>query len=165
MSANAHIYQGTWPVVINALIQRFLAKNMLKKSHYSVTWASQRQDVDELKFETRISKPTTQCRHIFSAIEEIKYYVYELKPSIREEILEILQRMPSNVQNNFIGNIQYVLLLLKGALSAVLIEYAQQQNSMNARTSNKELPTFMRGETPNVPSTGSNLLEEQGLES
>lgn len=50
MKADTHVYRGDWPVIINALIQRFSIKNVLKEAHFSVAWAFHQPNKNELEF-------------------------------------------------------------------------------------------------------------------
>lgn len=102
MIANAYMYDGTWPVVINTLIQQLLTKNVLKEKHDLVTRASQWLNEDGPEFETRFSKATRRCWHILTAVKKVNCYVCNLNPSIREEILEEPRRMHFNVCSNLI---------------------------------------------------------------
>lgn len=46
-----------------------------------------------------------------------------------------------------------------------LMEHAQPRQSVSIRTSKYGLPTFMLGDTPDVPSTGYTLPAKQGHDS
>lgn len=87
-------------MVINALMKRFLIKNVLQEAHASVIRGSQWPDEDELEFEAHFSKPTRQCCHTFTVMGNVNYYVCGLKSSIREGMLEELRRMPPKVRSN-----------------------------------------------------------------
>lgn len=49
-----------------------------------------------------IFKATGQCRYSLTAIGKVKYYVFGLKPSIGEEVLEELRRVPLTAPSNLI---------------------------------------------------------------
>lgn len=42
LKADAYVYHGSWPMVISALIQRFITVNVLQEAHYQLILASQR---------------------------------------------------------------------------------------------------------------------------
>lgn len=89
-------------------------------------------------------------------------YVYGLKPSVRKEMFEELQRMPRNVSFKLI-DIRNVTAA-KWCYQRASVEHLQAQQSINIRTNEKGLPTFMYGDTPEAPSAGSTLPEKQGQE-
>lgn len=88
MSTDDHVCHGTWPVVIDALFQRFLTKIVLQEAHDLVPRASLWPDEEELEFASRFSRAVRQCRLISPAKEKDTYYVCGLNPFICEEILK-----------------------------------------------------------------------------
>lgn len=50
MQTDAHVYHGTWPVLINARIHRLLNKNVLQEAHYIMTWGSQKPNETNKNF-------------------------------------------------------------------------------------------------------------------
>lgn len=103
MSTEAGVCHGTWPVVINALIQRSLAKNELHGANYLVARPSQGLDEDEREFKTQFSKATKQCRHTFTAMQKTNYYVRDLKQSIRKKMLDEVRPMSPSMRSSLIG--------------------------------------------------------------
>lgn len=87
MSFDAQGYSNTWLMVINALMQRYLNKNMSQKGCDLGHRASQRSDGVELEFGTRFSKTTRECRRMCTSMKKVKYYIRGLKPFIRIEML------------------------------------------------------------------------------
>lgn len=68
-------------------------------------------------------------------MDEVKCEVCDLKPSIREEILEELKRKPPNVCYRFIDKRR--IIVAKGLRLQALIEHAQPQQSMDTKTREK----------------------------
>lgn len=80
ISTNENIYDGAWPVVINALIQMLSTKNVLREAHGLITRDSKRLDEDKLEFESQCSYAKRQCRHTFTTVEKVRYLATTFVP-------------------------------------------------------------------------------------
>lgn len=107
---------------------------------------------DKLAFETRFSKATRQYRHIFLAMEKVKYYVRGLKSSISEEMLEELRRISPNLRSSLIEN--RCIAAAIGRSQRALVDHAQSLQSMNTKTRKKGLPRLC-----SVPPRMNHLLD------
>lgn len=86
-----------------------------------------------------------------------------LKPSICEDNLEELGRKPLNVHSN-LDDIRRIAAA-KCHFQRKLMKHAQPRQSLNFKNYEKDQPASKLGDTPYTPSTGSNLLKRQGVES
>lgn len=60
MRTEVHVFHGTWPVVIHALVRGVLSKNAVQEEYYKVAWALKKLKDEALKLETLFSKTTGQ---------------------------------------------------------------------------------------------------------
>lgn len=78
---DADHYHGTWPLIINALNQWFLTKNMLQNTHNLVTRATARPEEEKPELQSLFAIVTTQSCPVFIAIKRVNYYVHGVKPA------------------------------------------------------------------------------------
>ena len=101
--------QSNWPQVINALLRRFLTDDVLQAAFDSVSRATQGEKEDEGSFAERISKSSRQCRHEFTRIDLVNYYVRGLHPATREGVSQQL-RMLSETQSQDLSVVRQIAL-------------------------------------------------------
>lgn len=87
-------------------------------------------------------------------------YVRSLNPYICEEILKELRRMSCNVCSNLI-DISNITAAERRS-QRLLMKHTQPRQSINTKTGEKVLLTFMPGDTTDAPSAGTNISKEQG---
>lgn len=75
---------GRCPLVINALLRRFLRDEVLREAYNAVARATQSYREDEEKFAERLLRAAPLCRHVFRKDERVKFYVQRLRTAIRE---------------------------------------------------------------------------------
>lgn len=73
ISSDAHFCHGTCQAVINALMQHFLTKDVLREARELENRCLQRSGDDKQEFGTRIFKGTRQFRHLFTAMKKPYY--------------------------------------------------------------------------------------------
>lgn len=96
-------------------------------------------------------------------MENAAFYVFGLTLSIREDILEELRRMFCHKRSSLI-EIGYISAI-KGRSQRAFIEPLLPRQVLNSKTSKKGLTTFMVGDNPDAPCTGSTLPKNHGPES
>lgn len=96
-------------------------------------------------------------------MEKVGYYVCGLKPSIFEDMLEKLPRMPPNERSKLI-DIRRIAAAGRRS-HRELMKHAHPRQLNYCKTNKKRLPTFMCGDTPDATLSGSILFKEQCSES
>lgn len=115
----------------------------------------QRPHEDKLKYETQVSWATRPIRHSFTAMGKVNYYVCNLEPSIRKQMLIELRLMSPHVRSNLIDTERTTAA--KRLCQQALMKHAQPQQLMNNKTIKRELSTFTIRDTPDAPFPRSNL--------
>ena len=83
---------GTWPFVVNALIRRFLTRDVLREAHDKVVTARQMEGEDELAFCNRVEKDSRVCRFVFDPADVSNAFVSGLNDAVRFRVQEAIKR-------------------------------------------------------------------------
>lgn len=87
-AGTARALQGTWPSVVNALIQRFLPDDVLQEALEAVTLAGQTPQEDEDDFAERLEKAARDCQHVFTNHELVNHFIRGLPTAVRETVTD-----------------------------------------------------------------------------
>ena len=78
----------TWPLVIHAIMQRYLTEDVLQEAYDSVTRARQGTDEDEDVFAVRMEASARNCSGVCGEHDLVSYYVQGLPETIRHTVRE-----------------------------------------------------------------------------
>lgn len=101
-NTDAHVYNETQTIIINAFIERLLTKIVLQEVHDLVIQTLKWTGKDKMEFGIWFFRAAGHFRSIVSDKNKASHYVCRLKLSIYKEMLEELQRKCSDMRLNTI---------------------------------------------------------------
>ena len=100
---NVSPLSGTWPFVVNALLERFLTRDVLREAHDRVVNARQMDGEDEVAFAQRVDNAARACRYVFDPAEVTNYFVSGLRDSTRYRVQEAIKRWSEKDATNLVA--------------------------------------------------------------
>ena len=92
----------TWPLVIHAMIQRYLTDDVFQEAYDSVTRARQAADEDEDAFAVRMEASTRDCSGVFGQYDLVSYYGQGLPETIRHTVREKISSLEHSQQGKLL---------------------------------------------------------------
>lgn len=139
MSSDAHLCHKTWPMVIKALIRRFLTiKSASRSTRFSNSTLSKGQKMSDWNLRPAFLRLSESIITMFSAMEKLTTTFTSWKPSICKEMVEHLRHMHPNVRSCHI-DIESIAAT-KSLAQHALMKHPQPQQWMNFKTRNKRIP-------------------------
>ena len=86
---STNLLSKTWPLVVHALIKRFLTDDVLQEAYEKVTTVTEKSTEDENASAYRLGDLLRNCAGVFTDREIVQHYAIGLSPLIRARVLYV----------------------------------------------------------------------------